>query len=93
MEPYPTKMTLTIADEDKSFNLLISRVACIGKLKHKPIGYSGPLSRQLLSFRSLISAVRRTLRELVEVVLTSMLLGGEVDRSIGSETLTSISYK
>ncbi|QGA18185.1 hypothetical protein EYB26_005869 [Talaromyces marneffei] len=81
------------SDEDKSFNLLISRVACIGKLKHKPIGYSGPLSRQLLSFRSLIFAVRRTLRELVEVVLTSMLLSGEVDRNIGSEGLTSISYK
>ncbi|CRG90670.1 putative protein YlaA [Talaromyces islandicus] len=81
------------SDEDKSFNLLVSRVACIGKLKHKPIGYSGPLSRQLLSFRSLVSAVRRTLRDLIEVVLASMLLGGEVDRGIGNEGLTSLSFK
>lgn len=81
------------SEQDKSFNILISRVACLGKLKHKPIGYSGPLSRQLLSFRSLVGAVRRTLRELIEVVLTSMLLSGEVDRAIGNERLTALAIK
>jgi hypothetical protein len=70
---------------------LISRVACIGKLKHKAIGYSGPLSRQLLSFRSLISAVRTALRDLIEVVLASMLLSGDVDRDF--DGLTEISLK
>ena len=68
------------SDEDKSFTLLISRVACIGKLQHKSVGYSGPLSRQLLSFRSLTYAVRSALRDQVEVVLASMLLSGNVDR-------------
>lgn len=69
-----------LADEDKTFNLLVSRVACIGKIRHKSIGYSGPLSRQLLSFRSLICAVRSSLRDLIEVVLASLLLNGEADR-------------
>lgn len=67
-------------DDDKSFNLLISRVACIGKLQHKSVGYSGPLSRQLLCFRSLVYEVRSALRDQMEVVLASMLLSGSVDR-------------
>ncbi|KAJ9352489.1 hypothetical protein DTO280E4_7828 [Paecilomyces variotii] len=68
------------SDEDKQFNTLVSRVACIGKLRHKSIGYSGPLSRQLLYYRSLISAVRETLRDLIEVVLAGLLLSGDADR-------------
>ncbi|GKZ20091.1 hypothetical protein AbraIFM66951_008189 [Aspergillus brasiliensis] len=68
------------SDEDKSFNMLVSRVACIAKLQHKSIGYSGPLSRQLLCYRSLISEVRSTLRALIEVVLASLLLSGDANR-------------
>ncbi|KAI1945161.1 hypothetical protein LOZ57_004459 [Ophidiomyces ophidiicola] len=66
--------------EERSFNLLISRVACFGKIRHKSIGYSGPLSRQLLSFHSLVYAIRSTLRDLIEVILAGLLLGGEADR-------------
>ncbi|RDW62993.1 MKT1 family protein [Aspergillus mulundensis] len=68
------------SDEDKSFNMLISRVACVGKLRHKNIGYSGPLSRQLLSYRSLITEVRATLRNLIEISLVSLLLSGDANR-------------
>lgn len=60
--------------------MLISRVACIAKLQHKAIGYSGPLSRQLLCYRSLISEVRSALRNLIEVVLTGLLLSGDAER-------------
>ncbi|PYH55895.1 uncharacterized protein BO96DRAFT_68423 [Aspergillus niger CBS 101883] len=60
--------------------MLVSRLACIAKLQHKSIGYSGPLSRQLLCYRSLISEVRSTLRTLIEVVLASLLLSGDADR-------------
>ncbi|KAH8425315.1 MKT1 family protein [Aspergillus melleus] len=67
-------------DEDKNFNMLVSRIACIAKLQHKSIGYSGPLSRQLLCYRSLISEVRAALRSLIEVVLTSLFLSGHADR-------------
>ncbi|KAJ5939143.1 hypothetical protein N7466_002277 [Penicillium verhagenii] len=68
------------SEDDKTFNMLVSRVACIGKLQHKSIGYSGPLSRQLLCYRSLISEVRLALRNLIEVVLTGLLLSGDADR-------------
>ncbi|KAJ5433062.1 uncharacterized protein N7458_012218 [Penicillium daleae] len=68
------------SEEDKTFNMLVSRVACIAKLQHKPIGYSGPLSRQLLCYRSLVSEVRTSLRNLIEIVLASLLLSGEVSR-------------
>ncbi|KAJ5587375.1 XPG N-terminal [Penicillium hispanicum] len=68
------------SEEDKTFNMLVSRVACIAKLQHKNIGYSGPLSRQLLCYRSLISEVRTALRNLIEVVLAGLLLSGDADR-------------
>ncbi|THC98151.1 hypothetical protein EYZ11_002375 [Aspergillus tanneri] len=68
------------SDEDKNFNMLVSRVACIAKLQHKSIGYSGPLSRQLLCYRSLITEVRAALRNLLEVVLTGLFLSGDADR-------------
>lgn len=44
------------------------------------MGYSGPLNRQLLCFSAMISAVRSSLRDLIEVVLTTMLLNGDIER-------------
>ncbi|RHZ70405.1 hypothetical protein CDV55_107926 [Aspergillus turcosus] len=78
------------SDEDKKFNILISRVACIAKIQHKNIGYSGPLSRQLLCYRSLISEVRSTLRNLIEVVLASLLLSGDASRDRDDWTEMSV---
>lgn len=79
-------------EEDKSLNMLVSRVACIAKLQHKPIGYSGPLSRQLLCYRSLISEVRSALRNLIEVVLAGLLLSGDADRERNDWTELGIKY-
>ncbi|EZF76031.1 hypothetical protein H105_02563 [Trichophyton soudanense CBS 452.61] len=79
------------SDEEQRNNLLISRVACFGKIQHKPIGYSGPLSRQLLSFRSLVSTVRSALRDLIEVVLASLLLSGDANRDRDDWTDLSLS--
>ena len=64
----------------KRFSNLISRVACFGRLKHTVNGYSGPLSRQYQTYSSLIGAVREGLRGLLEVVMTGLLLGGDVSR-------------
>lgn len=72
--------------------MLVSRVACIGKLRHKSIGYSGPLSRQLLAYRSLVCAVRAALRDLIEVVLAGLLLSGEADRDRKDWTEMSVKY-
>ena len=68
------------SEKDKKSCLLVSRVACLGKLRHKSIGFTGPLSRNLLAHHSFISAVRSDLRDLVEIVLTNLLLNGDADR-------------
>lgn len=80
------------SEDDKTFNMLVSRVACVAKLQHKSIGYSGPLSRQLLSYRSLISEVRSALRNLIEVVLAGLLLSGDADRDRNDWTEMAIKY-
>ncbi|EKG16520.1 DNA repair protein [Macrophomina phaseolina MS6] len=68
------------SESDKKNNLLVSRVACLGKLRHKPIGFTGPLSRHLLGYHSVISSVRSCLRDLAEVSLTTLLLNGDAER-------------
>ena len=72
--------TYARVETDKSNCLLISRVACLGKLRHKPIGFTGPLSRNLLAFHSLISAVRESLRDLTEMTLVNLLMNGDAAR-------------
>jgi hypothetical protein len=60
--------------------LLIARVACLGKLEHQEIGYSGPLSRHLLGYHSMTTAVRESLRDMAEVCLVNLLFNGDVIR-------------
>lgn len=60
--------------------MLVSRVACIGNLRHQPRGYSGPLSRHLLAYHSIISAIHASLRDLVEMSIAAMFLAGDADR-------------
>jgi hypothetical protein len=66
--------------EDQRNCLLVSRVASLGKLQHKHIGYTGPLNRHMLAYRSVIDAVRKAVRDLAEVCLTTLLLNGDADR-------------
>jgi len=66
--------------QDQAFCLLIARCACLVKLRHKEIGYTGPLSKNLLSYYSIISAVRESDRDLTECVLGSMFLYYHADR-------------
>ncbi|KAI5299329.1 hypothetical protein KEM55_002304, partial [Ascosphaera atra] len=70
----------SMTQDDKKFTALISRAATVGKIAHQPIGYSGPLNRQVLDFRSQISAVRVAQRDLLEIVLVNVLLNGEAKR-------------
>ncbi|EON70012.1 hypothetical protein W97_09278 [Coniosporium apollinis CBS 100218] len=65
---------------DRRNTLIVSRIACLGKLSHAPIGYTGPLSRHLLAYHSMITAVRSSLRDLAEVSLVTMLLNGDAHR-------------
>jgi hypothetical protein len=67
--------------QDKNSNMLVSRVAGLGVLHHNPIGFTGPLSQHLLGYNSIINVVRQTLRDLVEVAATHMLLTGCCNRN------------
>ena len=60
--------------------MIISWVASLGKVRHHAIGYSGPLNRQLLAFQSIVSEVRASLRDLIEMSLVSLFLEGHADR-------------
>lgn len=81
------------SDIDKRNCLLVSRVACLGRLEHKSIGYTGPLSRNLLAFQCMASAVRRSLRDLVEMSLCTMLLNGQVSRTLPKADLSEIGLR
>ncbi|ETI21245.1 hypothetical protein G647_07590 [Cladophialophora carrionii CBS 160.54] len=71
----------TDKDHDRKVNTnLISKIACLSRIQHKSMGFVGPLDRQLLTFAWKITAVRTTLRDLLETILTSMFLNGDVDR-------------
>lgn len=72
---------------DQQNTLLLSRIACLGHLKHKEIGYTGPLSRHLLAYQSVISAVRSSQRDVLEMAMCTLLLGGSVDRKVELEEL------
>jgi Temperature dependent protein affecting M2 dsRNA replication len=74
-------LTHTLTDDVSSLKTLITKVACFGRLKHATIGYSGPLDREMLAFQFMISAVRTSLRDLLETILVTMCLNGEVDRN------------
>lgn len=66
--------------KDQNSNMLISRVAGLGILHHKPIGFTGPLSQHLLGYNSVIEVIRQTLRDLIEVASTHMFLTGSCNR-------------
>ncbi|KAJ6261863.1 hypothetical protein Dda_2662 [Drechslerella dactyloides] len=68
-------------DTDKRYCSLISRVASLGKLRHNDIGYTGPLSRTLLTFNSMVRAMSKNLENLMQMVLTSLLMNGDADRN------------
>ncbi|KAL2048106.1 hypothetical protein N7G274_000017 [Stereocaulon virgatum] len=67
-------------DIEKRNVMMVSRVACLGKIRHQPKAYSGPLSRHLLAYQSIISNLQASLRDLVEMILTAMFLEGSVNR-------------
>ncbi|KAF2825791.1 PIN domain-like protein [Ophiobolus disseminans] len=80
MRTIPKKLTNKFIAKDQQFNMLFSRVAGVGELRHKPIGFTGPLSQHLLGYNSIINMVRQSLRDLVETTVTNMFLTGCCDR-------------
>lgn len=72
--------------------MLISRTASLAKLHHQPKGYSGPLSRHLLSYNSIVSSLQSSLRDLVEMSLATMFLEGHVNRERSDWMDLSLGY-
>ncbi|KAK0318338.1 hypothetical protein LTR91_010218 [Friedmanniomyces endolithicus] len=78
-------------DADKDNTLLVSRVACLGFFSHREIGYTGPLSRHLLAYQQMATAVRESLRDLLEMHACAMLMSGSVSRkTIGDKELRDL---
>lgn len=86
-------MILTLnPDIEKRNNMMVSRVACLGKIRHQPKAYSGPLSRHLLAYQSIISNLQASLRDLIEMILTAMFLEGSINRDRDDWMQLSLGY-
>ncbi len=68
------------SEEQNTLCLLISRVACLLPFRHQEIGYTGPLSRNLLAYHSVVNAVRECDRDLIETVVATMFLNAHAER-------------
>lgn len=73
------------SEEDKANTMLVSRVCGLVNMDHKAIGYTGPLSRNLLMFNGLGRALTRELRNFTEMTLVNMLMSGDVEREARSD--------
>ena len=73
--------------------MLVSRLACLGKIRHDSKRWSGPLSRHLLAYQSIISNMQGSLRDLMEMILAAMFLDGSVDRDRNDWTEISLGYE
>ncbi|KAJ2989785.1 hypothetical protein NUW58_g3292 [Xylaria curta] len=68
------------SNDDKASLLLISRCTILLKLRHQANGYTGPLSKNFLCFRSLSSSVRESCRDLFEAIVASLFLYAQTER-------------
>ncbi|POS87560.1 hypothetical protein EPUL_000916 [Erysiphe pulchra] len=68
------------SEEDKANCMLIGRTACLLKLRHQNLGYTGPLSKNYLAFNSLIKAVQEADRDILEATIVSMFLSNQISR-------------
>ena len=75
-----TVPTTDVDVEGRTNSNLIAKVACLGRVKHEKMGWSGPLDRQLLSFAWTVTALRSTLRVLIESIVATMFMLGDVSR-------------
>ncbi|TQS38015.1 hypothetical protein Golomagni_01489 [Golovinomyces magnicellulatus] len=68
------------SEEDKKNCMLIGRTACLLKLRHKNLGYTGPLSKNYLAFNSLVKAIQEANRDILEATVVSMFLSNQISR-------------
>lgn len=68
------------SSEVQAHVLLLSRVATFISLNHKPSGFAGPLSHNILAFQSIVWKEIFSYRGLIESNLISLLANGDADR-------------
>ncbi|CAJ2508178.1 Uu.00g093640.m01.CDS01 [Anthostomella pinea] len=73
-------LPMTGSEDHKTSVLLISRCATLLKLRHQANGYTGPLSKNFLCYRSLSSSIREADRDVIEAIVASMLLHAQTNR-------------
>lgn len=74
------KPFFSLVDEEKAHILLVSRVASLLPIHQGPVGFSGPLSRNLLSFNSFVTKYTTNARQLLEMVLFSLLANNDANK-------------
>lgn len=68
------------SEEDKASCMLVGRTACLLKLRHQNLGYTGPLSKNYLAFISLIKTIQEADRDILEAAVVSMFLSNQISR-------------
>ncbi|KAH3674591.1 hypothetical protein WICMUC_003137 [Wickerhamomyces mucosus] len=74
--------------------LLISRLATFIQINQRNVQYTGPISKNLLSFRSAINLIKTSSRELFESIVVSSFTNNEVNKLVKSnEDLRSLVHE
>ena len=68
------------SDDTKNAAVLISRVATLLQLRQDTSGYTGPLSKNLLAFHTLITTTGDATRALIDALLASAFLSNQANR-------------
>lgn len=73
--------TDTLTEADQKSELLLLRTFSLLPMQFKPEAWSQPVSMELLVFNSFVRAMGRSMRQLVEMIASTMLLCGDAKRA------------
>lgn len=68
-------------EEEKRWLLLIMRSVSLIQMQYKPEAWTAPVSRELLVFNSFVKSLSRSMRSLVEMIASTMLLRSDARRA------------
>lgn len=83
---YTTLLDSISSSNDNGHIALISQIASHISLHHNPVGYTGPLSRELLGYGCFVAEQTKLLRQLTEAITASLFLNGNTNRTSWSES-------
>lgn len=68
------------ADDERKNILLITRAVSLVSMNFKGVPWTGPVSRELLTFNDIAKGLTRSLRNLCEMVILAVYLSGGMDK-------------